>query len=263
MIGITNAGGRPVNVPQLRLFCQPSAPTNSKHGDIFVVTSVPCPASAITSYNIQPGRVDQAGIGYVFININGGGNAIQHLESLLLAKKTKIELSAAFTSVVQKFTDGVYHMVDAYIYDTNDWFQISKAAPLWDGYLYKLGNNQYTDYTGGWVGGTYNSEGTLDFTASGDPDSIIRTAKAVDLTNFNTLVFDGIMWGNNSGGAWGGNMIVCSGADGSGVVAQKNIGTTAWGQYSLDISSVKGSYYVRFHVGGNDHSIRMRNCYLQ
>lgn len=139
----------------------------------------------------------------------------------------------------------------------------SVSLIYWDGYLYKLGNNQYTGYTGGWIGGTYNSEGTLDYTASGSPDSVIRTNGKVDLTNFKTLVFDGIMWGNTSGGSYGGNMVVCSGADGSGVVAQKNIGTTAWGQYSLDISSVKGSYYVRFSVGGNDHSIRMRNCYLQ
>lgn len=262
MIGITNAGGRPVNAAQLRLFCQPSTPTNPRQGDIFVVTSVPCSGSEITPYNIQPGRVDQALNGYVFININGGGNTHQYAAWLLLAKNPNIALSTYFTSVVQKI-NGTYQMVTAYIYVGNGWQLISVATPPWDGYLYKLGNNQYTDHTGGWVGGTYNSEGTLDFTASGSPDSVIRTAKAVDLTNFNTLVFDGIMWGNNSGGAFGGNIFVCSGADGSGVVAQRNTNSTAWGQYSLDISSVKGSYYVRFSVGGNDHSIRMRNCYLQ
>lgn len=259
MIGITNAGGRPVNAAQLRLFCQPSTPTNPKHGDIFVVTSVPCSGSEITPYNMQPGRVDQSGNGYVFININGGGNAVQHPQWVLLAKNPNIALSACFTSVIQKW-DGAYHAVEAYVYDTNNWYQISTT---WDGYLYKLGNNQYTAYTGGWSAASYHSEGTLDYTASGAPDSVIRTNSPVNLTDFNTLVFDGIMWGNNSGGTWGGNMIVCSGADGSGVVAQKNIGSSAWGQYSLDISHVKGSYYVRFQVGGNDHSIRMRNCYLK
>lgn len=259
MIGITNAGGGG-QLP-FKIVGGLTQPSNPRDMTIWVKTSRPVTGWLFTS---SPGA---------WADINGRINVVYkssddygstHAGTNCLISKPEgqwwLELVGCYQSNGSKL-----EQVTAYVWSKYNqrWRQFSTEVPPWDGYLYKLGNNQYTDHTGGWVGGTYNSEGTLDFTASGSPDSVIRTAKAVDLTNFNTLVFDGIMWGNNSGGAFGGNMFVCSGADGSGVVAQRNTDSTAWGQYSLDISSVKGSYYVRFSVGGNDHSIRMRNCYLQ
>lgn len=260
MIGITNAGG---NISTFGIRLLNDFPANPKDGDIVIYYGLGTAKGEITPWVINEDRVDQAEDGYTFIHIDSAPQQFPVTWWASLHKRNPfLGLSCYWGPVLQK-KNGKYKQMTAKLYFTGEWHQISAEAPLWDGYLYKLGNNQYTDYTGGWVGGTYNSEGTLDYTASGSPDSVIRTAKAVDITNFNTLVFDGIMWGNNSGGAFGGNILVCRGADGSGVVAQKNLGSTAWGQYSLDISSVKGSYYIRFQVGGNDHSIRMRNCYLQ
>ena len=258
MIGITNAGGGKGYWRVTTVYGGTSAPANPEQFDIFINTSIPLNVGEITAnVSTKPSWNADQGVWYISLIAGSYSSGSGHY---FAQNRRNGHAISGFPGQAWQRINGQWWPMNAYAWFNGQWVQFSRS---WDGYLYKLGNNQYTDYTGGWVGGTYNSEGTLDFTASGSPDSVIRTAKAVDLTNFNTLVFDGIMWGNNSGGAWGGNMIVCSGADGSGVVAQKNIGTTAWGQYSLDISSVKGSYYVRFHVGGNDHSIRMRNCYLQ
>ena len=250
MIGITNAGGRPVNAAQLRLFCQPSTPTNPRNGDIFVVTSVPCPGCEIVTYNIQPGRVDQAENGYVFININGGGNIHQYGAWLPLTKNPIIALSAVFTSVLQKI-NGTYKMVTAYIY-INGWHQISAAAPLWDGTLWGP-NNQHTDHTGGWGYASSNANvpyfGEFIRWSCDNTTIFLYTNGAVDVTNFSRLRYDGQMWGETSFGLSNKNGWL----DGSNWVARVTGNGTVYNG-SVDISGISGSFYITAYASSEGGS---------
>ena len=249
MIGITNAGGRPVNAAQLRLFCQPSTPTNPRNGDIFVVSSVPFSGCEITPYNIQPGRVDQAENGYVFININGGGNTYEHGAWLPLTKNPIIALSAVFTSVLQKI-NGTYKMVTAYIY-INGWHQISAEAPLWDGTLFYNGD-QYAAYTGGWV-----ASGGVNWTTSPNLHYInevgtiyIRSNWAVNFDGHNTLKFTGSGQGANSGGSYAAHAGITDNAySGGGWLA--HIEFQSYGTYAIDCRSITGTHYIQFWASGS------------
>ena len=140
----------------------------------------------------------------------------------------------------KQYLNGAWISKPVKLYQNRVWQELAQ-------YLYKNGE-QYESLTGGWgLGSGTVSGGKGGFAANADHLSFTgkadtyygfgTTLKAVDLTNFSTLNVYG------SGGTFG----VGTTQDGN-FNASASMG--ALQKYSVDISSLSGSYYVKFKIGG-------------
>ena len=123
-------------------------------------------------------------------------------------------------------------------------------------YLFDYGN-MFTGATGGWVDDkqnakgasiTTNSDGTVKVTpvASGYGASIYRTAKRIDLTEWNTLHFYGVLYEYNSNGHCGFGVFENdkTTATDTTVALTKPAANQNVREVTLDVSSITGSHYI-------------------
>lgn len=143
---------------------------------------------------------------------------------------------------VKQYIGGAWTRMTAEIYQNSAWQDFAQ-------FIYKNGD-QYTSLTGGWglgsgtvsggKGGFAANEDHLSFTGKADSYwGFGTTLKAVDLTNFSTL---------NVYGDGGGTFGVGTAQDGN-FSASTSVGS-ALQDYSVDISGLSGSHYVKFKIGG-------------
>lgn len=149
---------------------------------------------------------------------------------------------------------GKWYRKDAKVYRNGTWLQFSTWAAPWDGTLWGP-NNQYTDHTGGWgyVSSNENAPYFGEFIRwSYDNTTIfVYTNRAVDVTKFSRLRYDGQMWGDASFGlsnktGW---------LDGSNWVARitNPVNSTQYNG-SVDISGVSGSFYITAYASAEGGS---------
>lgn len=154
----------------------------------------------------------------------------------------------------KQYLNGAWISKPVKLYQNRAWQELAQ-------YLYKNGE-QYTSLTGGWgLGSGTVSGGKGGFAANADHLSFTgeadtyygfgTTLKAVDLTNFSTLHVYG-----DGGGTFG----VGTAQDGN-FNASASVGSTLQ-NYSVDISGLSGSHYVKFKIGGSS-TLRAYEVWLE
>lgn len=162
-------------------------------------------------------------------------------------KKNGIDV---YPTSVKQYVNGAWVDLTAKSYQNGEWVEWW----VWDGELYDSGN-QYEEYTGGWevnknvtISGTTNSTSKVTF-ASGymqiKSPSAVSTVNKIDITNYSTLCFDVDVVSSDDGDRFG----VFSNYGELGTSSSKYIvncqsDKTGRQTIRLDISSVRGSYYV-------------------
>lgn len=247
MIGKTNGGGgrdrfRPT------VYGGTTAPAKPKEGDFWVYTS-----GAITAVEWNcwvhsfPGWVGPDGFTYI---VSGGYDTSTVVD--LTNIRNGIHYFCPNDCYMQH--DGKWYRETAYVYRNGKWLQFSTWAAPWDGTLWGP-NNQYTDHTGGWgyVSSNENAPYFGEFIRwSYDNTTIfVYTNRAVDVTKFSRLRYDGQMWGDASFGlsnktGW---------LDGSNWVARitNPVNSTQYNG-SVDISGVSGSFYITAYASAEGGS---------
>ena len=228
MIFNTSGGVDPLNFKVVGGATQPS---NPKENTIWVNT-----AAAITSWVFSATQPTGAE-GMVWFKIADNG-----LRSFNALKKNGITLHLVSAA---QYLSGAWVTKAVNVYQNSAWQELAQ-------YLYKNGE-QYTSLTGGWgLGSGTVSGGKGGFAANADHLSFTgqtdaywgfgTTLRSVDLTNFRTLHVYG--YGNGSG-TFGVGTAQDANFNASTVVY------TTLTNYSVDISSLSGSYYVKFRIGGS------------
>lgn len=147
---------------------------------------------------------------------------------------------------------GKWYRKNAYVYRNGAWLQFSAWAAPWDGTLWGP-NNQYTDHTGGWGYASSNANapyfGEFIRWSCDNTTIFLYTNRAVDVTKFSRLRYDGQMWGETSFGlsnktGW---------LDGSNWVARVTGDGTVYNG-SVDISGVSGSFYITAYASSEGGS---------
>ena len=235
---MTNARGGKDRL-RYRVYGGTTPPASPREYDFYVKTTTPITTFELNSWtNAQP--TWPVGNGFVFIvseawntdvvNLVKDGNGI----SLLVLPKW-----------CWQQINGQWYQMEAYFY-RGGWVKFSdyKDTPPWDGTLFYNGD-QYTDYTGGWVGADSYSPNLTATLYSGT--ITISTASAVDLSEFSTLKFMGSGNGANSGGTYSAK---CKIVNGSGVEVA-SVDFQSNGTYAVSIAALTGKNYVKFTANGS------------
>ena len=123
---------------------------------------------------------------------------------------------------------------------------VSVTLSYWNGQLFDNGN-QYTDHTGGWSGQSSSSPNlSAQCGATSGTTLLIRTVNKVNLTNFKTLYFIGNGYGSSSAGQDRAKAGVSTETGTGGELASTSFYENS--TYSINISSISGSYYIHFHT---------------
>lgn len=145
-----------------------------------------------------------------------------------------------------------WYRKSAYVYRNGAWLQFSAWTAPWDGTLWGP-NNQYTDHTGGWGYASSNENvpyfGEFIRWSCDNTTIFLYTNRAVDVTKFSRLRYNGQMWGETSFGlsnktGW---------LDGSNWVARVTGDGTVYNG-SVDISGVSGSFYITAYASSEGGS---------
>lgn len=260
---ITNAGG--FDRLKLRVFGGTSAPSSPKDNDIWIKTSVSIPNWHITNVT-KPGTTSPNGLVYIIAATDGNRVSTANIPTLnILKQENKILLN--FQGCLQLIS-GKWKSMDAYCYKSGAWVQFSST---WNGELYNAGE-QYKDHTGGWMVRLQGaSGGTLTPALHGYAEKAVTmtTLGKVDLTGFSKLNFTGYGWEESSGGRDKVHCIVdtaqinpSSYSFPSGAARLDFSGNETSGTYTLDISSLSGSYYVGFYAVRNENKIHIEKVWL-
>ena len=140
------------------------------------------------------------------------------------------------------------------IYQNGEWKDL---APPWDGYYFKAGDER-EDITGGWTGDgwavdTWPQADTVQmntdhiyFECGENYTCMVGTAQKVDLTDIRTLKADVEIV--NMGQVV---MYICASEKYNEKAAETEYSAKGTYEYSLDVSSYTGSYYIMFYMYGS------------
>lgn len=257
-----NGGSGEKDRLKLRVLGGMTAPSSPRENDIWVKI-------ASTSFEwaiLASGASAQNRAGRVLIRM-GTGNTNEFQALIDVTPTNQLWISPVGCVVGDGST---WKNLDAYLYKNGAWVQFSSA---WDGHLFNYGNT-YSSVTGGWVAraiahtndqyGPYNaapsvqnqSNGGVKVYMSDDGKAgIWTTANKISLAGFNTLTFNGNLtdphgysraqldiW-SDFGTYSSENVVAC-------LNATYNAGT-----YTLDISSLTGSYYIGVRTDFDGYAI--------
>ena len=245
-----NGGGGPLGYS---VVCQAAEPAK-KEGRIWVKSSV-----AMTHLEWDTGIWDKAPVGWVDIEATLGGdgpsssnNTIQVFNNVMRAGITEsMKCTPSRCRQVQGST-GNWVNVDAYVCHSDTWVQ------FWNGTLFNYGD-QYTNVTGGWTLSKFSlKDGAFDTgltsTTSGN-DVMACSGKKIDVSTCKTLHISCYSNYSNSGGRGTARFGLCStnGLSNGDFAAYRDIdtGSSTITEYSVDVSSITGSYYVKFYANVN------------
>ena len=165
-----------------------------------------------------------------------------------------------YPTTAKQYINGAWTYKEAKIYQGGSWVN------LWDGYLYKDGN-EYTEVTGGWdcfgkrleewsgSGGagtpimTRNVDSLTMATAGNGSGTIHYCKNKIDLTNYNTLKYIGTLT-NSASDIW--HMLCVWSEFGaycdSNRAAWSPLDGTAGSTLSIDVSALSGEFYIGFSI---------------
>ena len=146
--------------------------------------------------------------------------------------------SGTWTILAQDTSAGKSKSVDVNI--TTDGQSERVTLSYWDGTLFDNGN-QYSEITGGWTGVSGNK------LVSKNGVAWVSNNK-ISVKDFNTIHFivDGYSFNGNGANGWLGLYDTNTPSDNNVSVSHLVIGSA--GTYTIDVSSLTGSYYVRGNV---------------
>lgn len=245
MIGKTNGGGgrdrfRPT------VYGGTTAPAKPKEGDFWIYTSGIITWVEWNSWlHGFPGYMMKDGFAYI-----SSGEANSDTVVDLSAVRNGLHYFCPNDCYMQH--GGKWYRETAYVYRNGAWLQFSTWAAPWDGTLWGP-NNQYTDHTGGWGYASSNANVPSlgdNIRWSYDNTTIfLYTNRAVDVTKFSRLRYDGQMWGETSFGLSNKNGWL----DGSNWVARVTGNGTVYNG-SVDISGISGSFYITAYASSEGGS---------
>ena len=228
--------------------CQTAEPAK-KEGRIWVKSSVPI------AYFLFSPILGGADIGAVAVQGEIGGDEPSTTNNTIEVFRTKV----AGILHRMKFTPyrcqqvqgsaGNWVDVDAYVCHSNTWVH------FWNGTLFDYGD-QYTTITGGWTLSKFNVvDGAFDTgltSQTSGNDVMACTGKKINVGPYKTLHIRCYSNFSNSGGRGKARFGICStnGLSKDDFAAYNDIDTKSntLTDYSIDISSVSGSYYVKFYT---------------
>lgn len=247
MIGKTNGGGRDRFRPTV--YGGTTAPAKPKNGDFWIYTNTKiarvewnCWVHSFPGWQQSDGDVQIASGGY---------------DSSTVVDLTNIRNGLHYfcPNDCYQFEGGKWYRKDAYVYRNNAWLKFSTWAQSWDGTLFYNGD-QYTYVTGGWTLSKFSlKDGAFDTGLTSETsgnDVMACTVNKIDVGQFSTLHIQCYSNFRNSGGPGNSRFGICStnGPSYDNFAAYKDIstGSNNISYYSIDISSVTGTYYVKFYA---------------
>lgn len=231
--------------------CQMAEPAK-KEGRIWVKSSVP-----MTYFEFTP-TWGEAGNGVISIQGEVGGanplptnNVIEVFNTKVAGIGNRMKITPYRCQQVQGST-GNWVDVDAYVCHSNTWVH------FWNGTLFNYGD-QYTTITGGWTLSKFSDkDGAFDTghtSQTSGNDVMACTGKKINVGPYKTLHITCYSNYGNSGGPGSSRFGICNtnGLSYDNFVAYKDIstGSSNLTDYSIDISSISGSYYVKFYANVN------------
>lgn len=217
-----------------------SAPSNPAENTIWVNTS-----TAITGWTFSATEPENPAEGMVWITTGAYSpvefNALKKNGIMVYPMDAKQYVGGAWVDKTVKIYQGsVWKGLDLYLLD---------------------GGNKYNAITGGWVSANsicklFNHQsGTTSGVATqntngltfGSDNTIVYTAKKIDLTDYNTL---NVHISSNNGVFLISVKSAISGSLDTSYAAYKYVSGSATGIISVDISSVKGEYYIAIGQDG-------------
>lgn len=167
-----------------------------------------------------------------------------------------------------QYISGEWIFKEAKIYKDRQWIR-------WEQYLWYYGDSCIAS-TGGWktaaIDGstafaTVNADGSKTLNGGSGISFATCTKESVDLTLYDTLMFDGSMTGSSASDGNKCAVYIWSKAPSSSYTenVQASLLTykeTIEGERILDISGLRGKYYVGYALSGNGTSITIRSIRL-
>ena len=248
MIGKTN-GGSGRDRFRSKIYGGTATPSKPKEGDFWVYTGTAISGTELNGFigGFPSWTMPE---GFVYIGSGGAYNESTWINLINIRNGVHNFCPCCCYQV----EGGKWYRKDAKVYRNGTWLQFSTWAAAWDGTLWGP-NNQYTDHTGGWgyVSSNENAPYFGEFIRwSYDNTTIfVYTNRAIDVTKFSRLRYDGQMWGDASFGlsnktGW---------LDGSNWVARitNPVNSTQYNG-SVDISGVSGSFYIAAYASAEGGS---------
>lgn len=238
---------------RLRTFGGTSAPSNPRDNDIWIKTDIAIAAWELSDKTFPSWEMPS---GFVYIKGDFAGS-YDYRETTGLALDVPGNhdgiIYAGLTNCVQ-YDGSAWASKDAYVYH-DGWHQFSYT---WNGELFDNGN-QYTTITGGWTLSKFSvTDGAFDTgltSQTSGNDVMACSVNKVDVTRFSTLHISCYSNYSNSGGRGTARFGLCStnGLSNGDFAAYRDIdtGSSTITEYSVDVSSITGSYYVKFYANVN------------
>lgn len=246
MIGKTNGGGGRDRF-RSKIYGGTTAPARPQEGDFWIYTGTAISGTELNGFmsGFPTWTMPE---GFVYIGSGGAYNESSWV-NLINVRNGVHNFCPCCCYQVE---GGKWYRKDAKVYRNGAWLQFSTWAAPWDGTLWGP-NNQYTDHTGGWGYASSNANapyfGEFIRWSCDNTTIFLYTNRAVDVTKFSRLRYDGQMWGETSFGlsnktGW---------LDGSNWVARVTGDGTVYNG-SVDISGVSGSFYITAYASSEGGS---------
>nr|DAL39415.1 MAG TPA_asm: hypothetical protein [Caudoviricetes sp.] len=229
--------------------CQTAEPAK-KEGRIWIKSAVPM---TYVEWNNNPwsggavGRVDIMGT-LGGSNPTSSNNIIEVFNTKVSGIWNRMKFTPYRCQQVQGST-GNWVDVDAYVCHSNTWVH------FWNGTLFDYGD-QYTTITGGWTLSKFSvKDGAFDTgltSQTSGNDVMACTGNKINVRTYKTLHIRCYSNYSSSGGRGGAKFGLCNsnGLSYDDFAAYKDIDTKSntLTDYSVDISSMTGTYYVKFYA---------------
>lgn len=247
MIGKTNGGGRDRFRPTV--YGGTTAPAKPKNGDFWIYTNTKiakvewnCWVHSFPGWTQSNGDVQIASGGYnesTFVDLTNIRNGLHYF----------------CPNDCYQVEGGKWYRKDAFVYRNGAWLKFSTWAQPWDGTLFYNGN-QYESVTGGWTLSKFSlNDGAFDTGLTSETsgnDVMACTVNKLDVGGFSTLHIQCYSNFKNSGGPGNSRFGICNtnGPSYDNYAAYKDVstGSNNISYYSVDISSVSGTYYIKFYA---------------
>lgn len=254
IFNVTGGGGAGLNFKLITAASVDALPDSAAENTIAVI-----PDTAINGYAFSATEPGSPTPGMLWIKI--GASSTVPFNAL---KKNNVMV---YPLTAQQYIGGAWVSREAYTYQGGKWVE------WWDGELYDSGN-LYESVTGGWetVPLVYSSDDGGAPTITYNDDSLYIVggtsgaailANKIDLTEYSTLNFEGVMYAAANPSI---RVQLCIWSDlgakyNDNVVASAK-GTTDTGQ-TLDISGLSGEYVIGFYLYGTSTTVTVKKMKME
>ena len=225
--------------------------TGVKDNDIFLRTNVAIISGEITT-NVGGLPTWDSADGVFLVTLGAGAFDDTKAGMYIVWDTQKFHNVSGFPGNAYIHENGKWRRCEGYVFHSNKWVQFSSA---WDGTLFYNGN-QYEFVTGGWTLSKFSlKDGAFDTGLTSETsgnDVMACTVNKLDVGQSNTLHIQCYSNFKNSGGRGNARFGICNtnGLSYDNFAAYRDIdtGSNTLTEYSIDISSVSGTYYVKFYA---------------